>query len=135
MAKAQGKFSILPLCCPNAILLYYAFLSSEQENTRGFVLSMLGTAFFTMQSRNAVLPLLLYFFRAICIFHVETLMQVIFCLCTHSLLIFCFKTQVILATNIAESSVTVPDVKYGKLSESCNSVSVILCLLCFPYLC
>lgn len=32
----------------------------------------------------------------------------------HSLLIFCFKTQVILATNVAESSVTVPDVKYGK---------------------
>ncbi|NXK60899.1 TDRD9 helicase, partial [Sylvietta virens] len=30
--------------------------------------------------------------------------------------------KVILATNVAESSVTVPDVKYGKLSESCNSV-------------
>ncbi|NWU46058.1 TDRD9 helicase, partial [Hylia prasina] len=29
--------------------------------------------------------------------------------------------KVILATNIAESSVTVPDVKYGKLSESCDS--------------
>lgn len=40
----------------------------------------------------------------------------------YSLLIFCFKTQVILATNVAESSVTVPDVKYGKLSKPCNSV-------------
>ncbi|NXQ49453.1 TDRD9 helicase, partial [Catharus fuscescens] len=30
--------------------------------------------------------------------------------------------KVILATNVAESSVTVPDVKYGKLSKSCNSV-------------
>ncbi|NWT53599.1 TDRD9 helicase, partial [Erythrocercus mccallii] len=30
--------------------------------------------------------------------------------------------KVILATNIAESSVTVPDVKYGKSSESCDSV-------------
>lgn len=37
------------------------------------------------------------------------------------MLIFHFKTQVILATNVAESSVTVTDVKYGKLSESCNS--------------
>ncbi|NXM94795.1 TDRD9 helicase, partial [Sylvia borin] len=34
--------------------------------------------------------------------------------------------KVILATNIAESSVTVPDVKYGKLSESCNSVFVLV---------
>lgn len=40
----------------------------------------------------------------------------------HSFLIFCFKTQIILATNVAESSVTVPDVKYGKLSDSCNSL-------------
>ncbi|NWY96044.1 TDRD9 helicase, partial [Loxia curvirostra] len=30
--------------------------------------------------------------------------------------------KVILATNVAESSVTVPDVKYGKLSKSCNSL-------------
>ncbi|NWX28364.1 TDRD9 helicase, partial [Notiomystis cincta] len=33
--------------------------------------------------------------------------------------------KVILATNIAESSVTVPDVKYGKLSKSCNSVCTV----------
>ncbi|NXD34259.1 TDRD9 helicase, partial [Copsychus sechellarum] len=34
--------------------------------------------------------------------------------------------KVILATNIAESSVTVPDVKYGKLSKSCNSVYTVV---------
>lgn len=80
MAKAQGTICILPLHCPNAPLHYYAFLSSEQENRRGFVLSLHGFAFLTVQSRNAVLPLHLYFFIATWIFHVETLMQVIFCL-------------------------------------------------------
>lgn len=83
MAKAQGKISILPLYCPNAILRYFAFLSSKQENTRVFLLSLCGTAFFTVQSRDAVLPLHLYFFIASWIFHVETLMRVIFCLCIH----------------------------------------------------
>ncbi|NXL79381.1 TDRD9 helicase, partial [Leptocoma aspasia] len=34
--------------------------------------------------------------------------------------------KVILATNVAESSVTVPDVKYGKLSKSCNSAYTVL---------
>ncbi|NXR69939.1 TDRD9 helicase, partial [Rhadina sibilatrix] len=37
--------------------------------------------------------------------------------------------KVILATNIAESSVTVPDVKYGKLSESCNSVYTVFVMI------
>lgn len=73
-----------------------------------------------MQNRNAVLPLHLYFFIASWIFHVETNASNF--LFMYSLLIFCFKTQVILATNVAESSVTVPDVKYGKLSKPCNSV-------------
>ncbi|NXQ70241.1 TDRD9 helicase, partial [Quiscalus mexicanus] len=37
--------------------------------------------------------------------------------------------KVILATNVAESSVTVPDVKYGKLSKSCNCVYTVFVML------
>ncbi|NXR27366.1 TDRD9 helicase, partial [Cinclus mexicanus] len=48
--------------------------------------------------------------------------------------------KVILATNIAESSVTVPDVKYGKLSKSCNSVHIVfvifsICVLGYVRIC
>ncbi|NXC97050.1 TDRD9 helicase, partial [Certhia familiaris] len=37
--------------------------------------------------------------------------------------------KVILATNVAESSVTVPDVKYGKLSKSCDSACTVFVIL------
>lgn len=79
-----------------------------------------------------MLPLRLYVSIASWIFHVETLMQVIFASCIHCSF-FCFKTQVILSTNIAESSVTVPDVKYGKSSKSCNCVYTVFVMFSLLY--
>lgn len=79
MTKSQGNISILPRYCPVLYYFIMLFLSSEQENTKFlYCVAVCGIAFFNMQSRNAVLPLHLYFFIASWIFHVETLIWVFF---------------------------------------------------------
>lgn len=73
MAKARGNISILHLYCP--MLYYFIMLFWAQNNKiQGFLrcIALCGIAFFNMQSRNAVLPLHLYYFIASCVFHVET---------------------------------------------------------------
>lgn len=122
--EAWGNTGVLQDCCHT--LYYFTMLFCYEENKMEVSLCCIACSF-TCRAELLCLHHNYISYR-VGFFHVDVVSRFFF---IHSLFLSCFKTQIILSTNIAESSVTVPDVKYGKSSKFWNCVRIVFVVSSF----